>query len=158
TPRVALSIDDGLDKVERCLADASARGAEIVCFPEAYLPVLRGMDFDVVSFERAEQERVLDAASRLARTYAIATILGTERITDAGRQIASVVFDARGETQGTQTKTQLDPSEEKFYVPGNTRRLFEISGTTFGIAICHEGFRYPETEPRAAPRGAKVVV
>src|SRR5258706_11724386 len=104
SPGVASTLDEGLDKIKRSLSEASARGAEIVCFPEAYLPGLRGMDFDVVPFERAEQERVLDAASRLARTYAIATILGTERITDAGRQIASVVFDARGETQGTQAK------------------------------------------------------
>lgn len=157
TPRVATSIDDGLGKIERCLADASARGAEIVCFPEAYLPGLRGMDFDVVPFDRADEQRVLDAVSRLARTYAIATILGTERIADAGRQIAAVVFNARGELHGDQIKTQLDPSEEKHYVPGDTRRLFEINGTKFGIVICHEGFRYPETVRWAATRGAKIV-
>jgi predicted amidohydrolase len=38
SPRVASTLEDGLDKIERLLADASARGAEIVCFPEAYLP------------------------------------------------------------------------------------------------------------------------
>ena len=31
----------------------------------------------------------------------------------------------------------LDPTEDQFYVPGNTRRLFEINGTRFGVAICH---------------------
>ena len=35
SPRVASSLDEGLDKVERCLSEAAAQGAKIVCFPEA---------------------------------------------------------------------------------------------------------------------------
>ena len=42
-------------------------------------------------------------------------------------------------------------------MPGNTRQLFEINGTKFGVAICHEGWRYPETVRWAAVRGAKIV-
>jgi predicted amidohydrolase len=59
--------------------------------------------------------------------------------------------------QGYQTKNQLDPTEDQFYVPGNTRRLFEINGMTFGVVICHEGWRYPETVRWAAVRGATIV-
>ena len=42
-------------------------------------------------------------------------------------------------------------------MPGNTRRLFEIDGVKFGVVICHEGWRYPETVRWAAVRGAKIV-
>ena len=42
-------------------------------------------------------------------------------------------------------------------MPGNTRRLFEVNGVKFGVAICHEGWRYPETVRWAAVRGAKIV-
>jgi predicted amidohydrolase len=80
-----------------------------------------------------------------------------ERLTEAGRQIVAFVIDARGQTQGVQTKNQLDPTEDRFYVPGTTRRLFEIKGIKFGVAICHEGWRYPETVRWAAVRGAKIV-
>src|SRR5436305_10873956 len=80
-----------------------------------------------------------------------------ERITDEGRQIAAFVLDAGGQLQGYQTKNQLYPTEEAFYVPGNTRQLFEINGVKFGVAICHEGWRYPETVRWAAVRGAKIV-
>ena len=157
SPAVAKSLDDGLDKVKRCLADASAGGARIVCFPEAYLPGLRGQDFDVLPFDQGDQERVLAVGAELARTYRIATILGMERLTPAGRQIAACVIDAQGRIQGWQSKTQLDPSEDKFYVPGTARQLFEVDGTKFGVAICHEGWRYPETVRWAAVRGAKIV-
>jgi predicted amidohydrolase len=157
SPAIASTLDDGLDKIKRLLSEASSQGAEIVCFPEAYLPGLRGQDFEVLPFGEAEQERVLRAVAEWARAYAVATILGTERLTEAGRQIAAYVIDAGGRVQGYQTKNQLDPTEDRFYVPGNTRRLFEVNGVKFGVAICHEGWRYPETVRWAAVRGAKIV-
>jgi len=157
SPGVATSVDDGLDRIKRLLADASTRGAEVVCFPEAYLPGLRGQDFEVPPFDRSEQDRALEAVSRMARTYGVATILGMENVTDAGRQIAAFVIGADGRLQGCQTKNQLDPTEDKFYVPGDTRQVFEVNGTRFGVAICHEGWRYPETVRWAAVRGAKIV-
>jgi predicted amidohydrolase len=157
SPRIAASLEDGLDRIDRLLSEASARGAEIACFPEAYLPGLRGQDFEVLQFDEAAQERVLDTTAQLAQKHRVAVILGTERLTPAGRQIAAVVFDARGNLLGYQTKNQLDPTEDPYYVPGSGRRLFEIGGVRFGVAICHEGFRYPETVRWAAARGAKIV-
>lgn len=157
SPCVASSLDDGLDKVKRFQSEASAQGAEVVCFPEAYLPGLRGQDFEVLPFDRPQQERVLRTVGQWARTYSVATILGTERLTEAGRQIAAYVFDAQGRIQGCQTKNQIAPSEDPFYVPGDTRQMFEVNGVKFGVVICHEGWRYPETVRWAAVRGAKIV-
>ena len=157
SPCIAATLDEGLDKIKRLLVEAAAQGAEIVCFPEAYLPGLRGQDFEVWPFDPPQQERVLQAVAQWARTYAVATILGMERLTPAGRQIVAVVIDAHGQIQGCQTKNQLDPTEDRFYVPGTSRRLFEINRVKFGVAICHEGWRYPETVRWAAMRGAKIV-
>jgi predicted amidohydrolase len=52
---------------------------------------------------------------------------------------------------------QLDPSEESTYSPGSERRVFSIDDLRFGIVICHEGWRYPETSRWAARRGAQVI-
>ena len=145
TPRVAKSLDEGLELVSRLQSEAAAQGAEIVCFPEAYLPGLRGQDFDVPAFARPDLERAIRAVSESAREHGIATIAGMERPTAAGPQIVAYVINADGSIQGYQTKNQLDPSEDPAYVPGDTRRMFEVKGTKFGIAICHEGWRYPET-------------
>src|SRR5689334_8974609 len=157
SPRIATTHDEGLSRIEWFLSEGSVQGAEIVCFPEAYLPGLRGQDFEVLPFDEATQERVLQVVAQWAKVYKVATILGMERLTEAGRQIDAVVIDAGGELQGYQTKNQLDPSEDRFYVPGDTRQLFEVNGVKFGIAICHEGWRYPETVRWAAMRGAKIV-
>jgi predicted amidohydrolase len=157
SPRVASSLDEGLARIERFQSEASAQGAEIVCFPEAYLPGLRGQDFEVPAFDESQQEHALEVVARSAREHSVATILGMERYSAEGRQIVAYVINAQGRILGYQTKNQLDPTEDQFYVPGNTRRLFEINGTRFGIAICHEGWRYPETVRWAAVRGAKIV-
>ncbi len=141
SPRIATTLDEGLEKIRRCLAEASAQGAEIICFPEAYLPGLRGQDFAVYPFDLSQQERALATVAQWSRDYAVATILGMERHTEAGRQIVAFVIDAQGQIQGYQTKNQLDPSEDQSYVPGNTRRLFEINGVKFGVANCQEGWR-----------------
>ena len=157
SPRFATSLDEGLEKVKQLQSEASAQGAEIVCFPEAYLPGLRGQGFEVRAFDLAQHNRALHAVAQWARTYAVATILGIEKPTDAGPQIVAYVIDATGQIQGCQTKNQLDPTESPLYVPGNTRKLFEINGLKFGVTICHEGWRYPETVRWAAVRGAKIV-
>jgi predicted amidohydrolase len=157
SPRIASTLDDGLDKIKRLLSEASAQGARIVCFPEAYLPGLRGQDFEVLPFDEAHQERVLHAVAQWARIYEVTTILSIERLTEAGRQIAAFVLDGKGQLQGYQTKNQLDPTEDQFYVPGSTRRLFEVNAIKFGVVICHEGWRYPETVRWAAVRGATIV-
>lgn len=157
SPQVATSYDDGFSKIDDCLAHAAAQKAKIVCFPEAYLPGLRGVGIDVLPFDAAQQAIVLEKVSEMAQKHHIATIMSMERVTGVGRQIAAYVIDATGEIQGYQAKTQLDPSEDPNYVPGDGRRLFDVNGVKFGIAICHEGWRYPETVRWAAVRGAQIV-
>jgi predicted amidohydrolase len=68
-----------------------------------------------------------------------------------------MVVDAEGAVLGWQDKVQLDPSEEGTFSPGTERDLFRAGPLTFGVAICHEGWRYPETVRWAARRGAHVV-
>ena len=67
SPSIASSLDDGLDKIKRLMSEASAQGAKIVCFPEAYLPGLRGQDFEVFPFDQELQERALQSVAQWAR-------------------------------------------------------------------------------------------
>ena len=100
SPAVASSVEEGLEKVRQFQSEASDRGADIVCFPEAYVPGLRGVEIEVPPHDASQQERVLRAVAQWSAHFGIATILGTERITPAGRQIAAYVFDADGQVLG----------------------------------------------------------
>ena len=76
----------------------------------------------------------------------------------AGALTATVlVVNPDGSVAGWQDKVQIDPSEEGIYTPGSGRRVFQAGPLTFGVAICHEGFRYPETVRWAARHGVQVV-
>lgn len=150
-------IEERLQAAERMLAEAGKQDVAIVCFPEAFLPGLRGEDFPVPPSNQARQQIALDRVRAAASTHGVGAIMGMEWETAAGLLNAAVVIDRDGAVQGYQAKNQLAPQEEPFYVPDGQRRLFTIDGVPFGIAICHEAWRYPETVRWAAVRGAKVV-
>lgn len=157
SPRVALSREDGLATIDRFLAEAARRGAAIVCFPETYVPGYRGLDFSPPLPDQPEQERALRTVQALARQHSIAVIMPVEWSTPAGLLNTAAVINADGTIQGWQSKNQLAVEEEAVYVPGDARRIFAVAGVQFGVVICHEGWRYPETVRWAATRGAKVV-
>jgi predicted amidohydrolase len=69
----------------------------------------------------------------------------------------ALVINRDGTIAGFQDKVQLDPSEDTIYSPGSERRIFKTGPLTFGIAICHEGWRYPETVRWAVQQGAHIV-
>jgi predicted amidohydrolase len=158
SPRVAATREEGVAIIGRFLAEAAGRGAAIVCFPETYLPGYRGHEFpDTPPVDQAAQERALRDVCDLARQHRVAAIVPMEWASPAGQLNLAFVVDADGTVQGYQTKNQLPVQEEEHYVAGDTRRIFTVQGVPFGIAICHEGWRYPETVRWAARRGAPVV-
>lgn len=159
SPRVATTRDDGLATVARFLAEAADRGAAVVCFPESYLPGYRGPVFPSPPPppDQAAQERALEGIGVLTRQHRVAAIIGMEWASPHGLLNVAVVVDRNGSVQGFQTKNQIPPEEEAAYVPGEGRRMFVLDDVPFGIAICHEGWRYPETVRWAARRGAPVV-
>lgn len=101
--------------------------------------------------------RAWDAVAASARGAAITVVLGTERIVDGRLRATALVIAPDGSFAGFQDKVQVDPSEDGLFAPGTERRVFTAGALTFGIAICHEGWRYPETVRWAARRGAQVV-
>jgi predicted amidohydrolase len=143
--------------VTRAVAEASARGAEVVCFPECYVPGYRGLGNSVPPMDAAFLERAWRTVSEAAADAGITVILGTERPAD-GSPVASVLVIHRdGTVAGYQDKVQIDPSEDGIYRPGTERRIFRAGALIFGVVICHEGWRYPETVRWAARNGAQIV-
>lgn len=153
--------DSPADAVTRAVAavhDAARAGAQLVVFPECYVPGYRWPTREVPPPDAAYLEAAWTRVAEAAREARIMVVLGTERLTDAGVLLTALVIDAQGTRVGWQDKVQLDPSEENGYVPAAERQLFTVQGVPFGIVICHEGWRYPETVRWAARRGAQLVV
>ena len=87
----------------------------------------------------------------------MAVVLGMEWETAEGLHNVAFVISRDGVVEGFQPKNQIPREEEPHYVAEGSRRLLEVDGVPFGVTICHEGWRYPESVRWPAARGAKVV-
>jgi predicted amidohydrolase len=146
------------DSVARVVAAlAHAGGAQIMCFPECYVPGYRGLDHAPPSVDEEWLERAWARIAEAARTANCAAVIGTERWVGGKLVATALVIDASGRGMGFQDKVQIDPTEEGTYEPGRERCVFRLGDVTIGVVICHEGWRYPETVRYAARHGAELV-
>ena len=149
--------DESVARAVNAIAAAAAQGASIVCFPESYVPGYRAQSKGVPPQDPAFLDRARATVAAAAAAHDIAVVLGTERIVDGALRITTLVVNRDGAIAGWHDKVQLDPTEEATFAAGHERRVFQAGPLTFGLAICHEGWRYPETVRWAARRGAQVV-
>lgn len=155
--RIPSTPDESVDLATAAIAEAGRRGAHAVCFPECFVPGYRWPGLALPALDPAFLDSAWATVASSARSAGIAVVLGTERVTARGLLISALVVDSDGTVAGWQDKEQIDPTEELTYVAGQGRRMFRAGPLKFGIVICHEGWRYPETVRWAARRGAQVV-
>jgi predicted amidohydrolase len=148
---------DSVVLASKAIRQAALERGDLICFPECYVPGYRALGKQVPPPDSEFLERAWAAIAAAAGESNIGVILGTDRIVDGAFRISALVINRDGSIAGFQDKVQLDPSEEGLYRPGTDRRLFQAGPLKFGITICHEGFRYPETVRWAATRGAHIV-
>jgi predicted amidohydrolase len=149
--------EDAVLRAERAVLDAGNAGARVVCFPECYVPGYRTSARRVPPPDPAYLEAALHRVGQAARQAGLTVVLGSERVVDGRLLITAPVIGTDGRVDGFQDKVQMDPSEDGTYAAGDGRQIFSAGPITFGIAICHEGWRYPETVRWAVRRGAHIV-
>lgn len=153
------SSHDALQRARGALKDAGRAGAQLVVFPECYVPGYRRPGRHDAPPDAAWLETAWRELARDAATHRVAAVVATERMSSSGRPVpAAVVIDANGVMLGVQDKVQIPPEEEAVYEGGSGRQVFTLGGVTLGVVICHEGWRYPETVRWAARAGAQLVV
>lgn len=156
--RVPSTAEQSVILATSAVAEAGRRGALVICFPECFVPGYRWPGTTAPAPNPTFLGRAWADVADAARAAGVAVILGTERVTERGLQITTCVINPDGSVAGWQDKGQIDPAEEGIYPALATeRRVFTIGPLTFGIVICHEGWRYPETVRWAVRRGAQVV-
>ncbi len=157
SPHLPESIADGLETLKEMVKEAAARRAEIICFPESYIPGYPLKEHTVENSSEQKMKDALQKACAIAKENSIAIILPMDWYHNNEALNVAFVISPDGKVMGYQTKNQLDPSEDTRWLPGTKRNIFELNGVRFGIVICHEGFRYPETVRWAARHGAAIV-
>ena len=149
--------DESVALAQHAIADATSQGARVVCFPECFVPGYRGLGKRVPPPDPVFLERAWSAVRSAAAAAGVGVALGTERLIGDALRATVLVVNPDGTAAGFQDKVQLDPSEDGVYSPGRERAVFQIGALKFGVVICHEGWRYPETVRWAVRRGAHLV-
>lgn len=157
SPPFPKSLDDGLYWLEKLVKEAASERAEIICFPESFLPGYPGMGYSEKDRSPENLKSALNCVCAIASKNSIAIIVPMDWHQPDGIMNLAYVISGTGEILGYQTKNQLDPTEDNIWIPGTERNIFELNGIKFGITICHEGFRYPESVRWAAQHDAKIV-
>lgn len=157
TPPFPKSLHDGLVQVDKMVKAAKAQRSEIICFPESYIPGYPLTEYQVEKTTPEKLQNVLEQVAALAAESGIAIIVPMDWYGDDGLLNVAFVISGKGKVLGYQAKNQLDPTEDNTWIPGRERKIFEVNGVKFGITICHEGFRYPESVRWSAVRGASIV-
>lgn len=148
--------EESIGLAQNAIHNASIKGARIICFPECFIPGYR-IGKNVAPPDASFLEHAWSVVADSSAKANITVILGTERFVDGVLRLTALIVNHDGSIAGFQDKVQLDPSEEATYEPGSERCIFQVAPVTFGVVICHEGWRYPETVRWAARRGAQVV-
>lgn len=151
TPAESVTLAEG------AIARASAEHADLICFPECYVPGYRGLGHRPPPPDQAFLESAWSTLADAARRGDVGVVLGTECLVGDALRATVLVINRDGTLAGFQDKVQVDPAEDDTYSPGTERRVFHAGPLTFGVAICHEGWRYPETVRWAARNGAHLV-
>jgi predicted amidohydrolase len=149
--------EESVTLAEQAITQASIERAGLICFPECFVPGYRGLRKLVPPPDPAFLERAWSAVRAAAAKATVAVVLGTERLVDNALLATALVINPDGTIAGFQDKVQLDPSEDGIYSPGSGRHVFQTGPLIFGVAICHEGWRYPETVRWAVRHGAHIV-
>jgi deaminated glutathione amidase len=147
-------VDENIATARRLIADAAARGAQLVTLPE-YWPIMGMTDTDKVAHaEQPGHGPIQDFLASQAREHGIWLIGGTLPLVsgDAGRVLnTTLVYDPQGQHVGRYDKIHLfgfnkgteSYDEARTIVPGETVGSFEAPFGKVGLSICYD-LRFPE--------------
>lgn len=156
TPPFPDSLDHAVHTVCTYISQAADFSVDIVCFPAAYVPGIRGKGNVLPRYTQDDLRQAVSTIRQAAATHHVHLVLPMEWPCNAGLFSVVQVISPTGDLCGRQYAIQLAPDQE-MYQPGRGRQLFEACGVKFGVVIGQEGWIYPETVRWAASRGARIV-
>ena len=157
TPLTA-TLDEAVPAAVAAIEEAGRLGARIVCLPETTLPGHRDQprvvpDVAAEALEDALRE-VGDAAA--ARRGGRHRRRGAADRRPAARSCRSCSMPT-GTASASRSRRRSTRPRRPGTSPAAAGARSRSSGLTFGIAICHEAYRYPEITRALALAGAQVV-
>ena len=145
---------ENLIKAEQFIRDASARGAQLIVFPEDFVTGPLSGNAAFADYEG----RYVQHFQRLAVQYALDVVPGSIIEGDAtGLYNTTYYIDSTGEIRGRYRKLNLWLPERSYITPGNEIAVFATSYGRVGLIICWD-LIFPEVFRGMLKRDVEVVI
>jgi predicted amidohydrolase len=93
---------DSVELASNAIREAAAQCADLICFPECYVPGYRGFGRTIPHVDAAFLERAWASIAVAAAESNVGVILGTERLVDERLRISALVINRDGTLAGFQ--------------------------------------------------------
>ncbi len=142
---------DNLRDMAPLVAEAAARGADVVLLPEKWNAWLDGPGLRALA-ERLDGGETVELMAEWARTHRVNLIGGSIAIADGDRvENVSIAFDRDGNQVAAYTKIHLfdvdvggrSYRESAGTAPGGAAVVAELDGVRVGLTVCYD-LRFPE--------------
>ncbi|OLC61186.1 hypothetical protein AUH73_07855, partial [archaeon 13_1_40CM_4_53_4] len=145
---IETSVKKTILQAVRLARRAAEKNADIICFPEHWLP----------EKQIPTPVNPLPELQSLAEEYGVAIVGGAfyEKVKGQTR-LSSPIIGRDGRLIGRQFKVHLFRSERKHAKPGNTYNIFNLDGYKIGILVCYD-VDFPEPSRIYALKGAELVL
>ena len=162
--KVSRAAGENLEKAAGCIADAAARGVDVVCLPELFAAPYFCQTEDIKNFSMAEPlpGPTTERLSAVARRQNIAVIVPVFERRGAGMYHNSLaVIENNGQVVGIYRKMHIpdDPAyyEKYYFTPGDLGfKTFDLSAGRIGTLICWDQW-FPEGARLTALQGASIL-
>ena len=105
---------ESVELAEQAIAEASIEQADLICFPECFIPGYRCGGKRVPPPDAAFLERAWSVIAAAAAKANLAVVLGTERVVDDALSIAALVINRDGTIASFQDKSPARPFRREY--------------------------------------------
>ena len=104
--------DESVALAKRAISEAAAEGAQLVCFPESFVPGYRAPDKAIPPPNQEWLNRAWSSIAAAAAAANIAVILGTERVVNDVLLVTALSFSGTASSLAFKTKFNWLPAKK----------------------------------------------
>ncbi|HUU40753.1 MAG TPA: nitrilase-related carbon-nitrogen hydrolase [Desulfatiglandales bacterium] len=148
-------IEKNIARMESFVKEGSARGVDMICFPELSVTGYTVKE-DPQLYAEPVPGPVSDRIVRIAKEYRVLIMAGVIEKAERVKPYISQIVAGPDGIIGVHRKTHLSPQEKDVYRPGHIIETFKDDNVSFGIQLCYET-HFPEMSTIMALQGVEVI-
>lgn len=147
--------ESNLDRMIPLIAEAKAKGASLICFPEMNITgYCSGTEANRISIPI--NSFVTDKLVALSSLHEITILAGIAEKDASGKVFATHLVIWPNKTISSYRKLHIAPPEQGTFTQGLSVPVFEINGFKFGIQLCYDA-HFPELSTCMAVKGVDAI-